>query len=380
MWADISLAAGREDHLPVENKFNLKKGKPYTYFLISIIIVFILILSSGGSYILWNASDPVNTCNSCHEISPSFTAWTTSAHREISCHECHGTALSNGWHSLKEKANMVFSHYSENLANEDIRLTENQLLETMDNCRNCHRTEYAMWRSSGHSASYSDIFLHEIHNSTEQLNFDCLRCHGMFYEGTIKDLVDPLDREGPWALLETEKEIQPTIPCMGCHMIHTEGSPSSAPDYSSPDNIFYNRLMENSSVALYSRHEKVHFNLDHLPIPVMMHHGDTVDIPRDPVYRLCVQCHAPAVWHETGTHDDHTPTGVHEGISCNTCHEKHSNYQRNSCDKCHPMISNCNLDVKTMNTTYSLPSSLNDIHSVSCTDCHEESEILVLKP
>jgi hypothetical protein len=28
--------------------------------------------------------------------------------------------------------------------------------------------------------------------------------------------------------------------------------------------------------------------------------------------------------------------------------------------------------VKTMNTTYSNPNSPNDIHSVACTDCHED--------
>jgi nitrate/TMAO reductase-like tetraheme cytochrome c subunit len=350
----------------------IKKAGSYRILLITIIVVFVVFVLSGGGYIGWNVANPEKTCNSCHEISPSYNTWTASAHREVSCQECHGTALSNGWHGFKEKTNMVFSHYSRDMQLEDIRLTEMQILETLDRCRNCHQTEYALWSSSGHSASYSDIFLHEEHNTTELLNFDCLRCHGMFYEGTIKELVEPISVQGPWSLIDDSKSDQATIPCMACHKIHSEGQPVTEPDYSTPDNIFYNRLMENKTVGFYSRHEKIHFALEYLPTPVMLNEEDTVKTPEDPVYRLCVQCHAPSVWHQAGSHDDHTPIGVHEGISCATCHEKHSNFQRRSCDKCHPMISNCNLDVKTMNTTFSLPSSSNDIHSVSCTDCHED--------
>jgi hypothetical protein len=81
-----------------------------------------------------------------------------------------------------------------------LRMTEMQMLETMDRCINCHQQEHANWLAGGHSATYADILLHEEHNTTEQLNFDCLRCHGMFNEGTILDLVEPISIEGPWNL------------------------------------------------------------------------------------------------------------------------------------------------------------------------------------
>jgi hypothetical protein len=336
------------------------------------IAFFILLFILGGSYTWWNAAKPERTCSSCHEINSSVYSMAQSGHRDISCFSCHGTALSNGWHSFSEKAQMVFSHIKSNPHAVDIHLSELQYLETMERCITCHQTEYTSWKASGHSATYAAIFLDETHNTTEQLNFDCLRCHGMFFDGTILDLVEPISTEGHWKLKDQSKMGQPTIPCMACHQIHSPGSPAKNPNYSNPKNIFYSRIIENNTVGFYSRHEKEHFNLDQLPEPIMLNGTDTVMAPSDPIYRLCVQCHAPSVWHQAGNGDDRTPKGMHEAISCNACHEKHSNFQRNSCDNCHPAISNCNLDVKTMNTTYFSPGSEHDIHFVSCHDCHEK--------
>jgi len=348
-------------------------------FILVSIVILIGLLVFGGSYGYWIVASPEKTCASCHEIGSSVKTMGESAHTQISCFECHGTAFSNGLHSLSEKSQMIFSHLKSKPESENIRMTEAQYLETMERCVKCHQTEYAEWKSSGHSATYASIFLDEKHNKTEQLNFDCLRCHGMFYEKTINELVDPISTEGPWRLKDQVKAKQPVIPCMACHQIHSLGVPAKSPDYSNPNNIFYRRNLENNSVGFYSRHEKTHFHLSQLPTPVMLNGTDTVKSPDDPVYRLCVQCHAPSVWHQAGQGDDRTLMGVHEGLSCTACHERHSNNQRNSCLKCHPAISNCKLDVLTMNTTYSNPASPHNIHSVSCKDCHHEFSKKVIK-
>lgn len=351
------------------------KNKIFRNIILISFILFTLLIVLGGSYTWWNAANPEKTCTSCHEINPAKDSWAGSAHSQVSCFKCHGTALGNGWHSLSEKAGMVFTHVKKSPRHDDIKMTEDQLIETMERCKNCHQAEYANWISGGHSADYSHIFLHETHNKTEQLNFDCLRCHGMFYSGTINDLVEPISTEGPWKMKDETRSDLPAIPCMACHQMHSHGIPSVRPDYSNPNFIFYGRVVQNNSVGLYSRHEKMHFDLANLPTPIMLNDNDTVRTPVDPVYRLCVQCHAPGVWHQAGQGDDHTPTGVHEGLSCRACHEPHSNFQRNSCDRCHPAISNCKLDVKTMNTTYFDPGSQNDIHHVKCTDCHKEKPV-----
>lgn len=348
------------------------KPKIYRNIVKISFLIFIAGIVLAGSYSWWNAANPEKTCASCHEINPAVTTWMSSAHQDITCFKCHGTALESGWHSLSEKAKMVFSHVKSAPFHDDIYLTEKQVLETMERCVNCHQNEYANWKASGHSAKYADIFLHEEHNKTEQLNYDCLRCHGMFYEKTTDELVAPISLRGPWELKDAEMADKPVIPCLACHKIHSIGAPSKNPDYTKPSLIFYGRALQNNSVAFYSRHEKMHFDLANLPLPVILNGQDTVQTPSDPVYRLCVQCHAPSVWHQAGTSDDKTPMGVHEGISCNACHAPHSNYQRNSCEKCHPGVSNCGIDVKTMNTTFISPTSPNNIHTVSCKNCHPE--------
>jgi hypothetical protein len=337
-----------------------------------LIFSLVLLVSFGGFYGYWNAASPEKTCLSCHEISASFNHWQNSAHREINCKECHGTVLSNGIHSLKEKADMVSSHLSdENI--ENIKLDEAQIVETMERCIKCHQTEYSNWKASGHSAKYSDIFLDKKHNSTERLNFDCLRCHGMFFNGTVEDLVEPIDTKGPWKLKNQEISGHPTIPCMACHQIHSEGMPEKFPDYSNPAAIQSKRNQTSAIAGFYNRPDANFFRADFLPEAKIFEKERIIQVSDDRRQRVCIQCHAPNSWHQSGSSDDRTPTGVHEGISCLACHANHSNKSENSCSTCHPAMSNCGIEVETMNTSYKDPKSTNNIHFVKCSDCHKEN-------
>ena len=160
----------------------------FTTLLVLAILFIVGALSFGSFYAYWNTASPDRTCASCHEISSSVKSFSGSSHQKMHCKECHGTALSNGLHSLKEKGMMVVNHIREERV-EDIRMNESQVLNVMENCVRCHASEYANWKSGGHSATYKDIFLDVTHNQTEQLNFYCLRCHGMFFEGTTADVV-----------------------------------------------------------------------------------------------------------------------------------------------------------------------------------------------
>lgn len=347
-------------------------GKSILHKILILAIPLFLIVSIGFGlfYGYWNSASPKKTCASCHEISASVEMLTQSAHRNLACKECHGTALSNGVNSLREKGMMIINHIK-GVADEDVKLNEVQILGVMDNCTRCHKTEQARWLSGGHSARYQDIFLNAKHNKTEQLNFDCLRCHGMFADMSIGNIVEPLDTTGPWKFKINSVSERPVIPCLACHQIHLAGMPQPRPDYSNPQNLFYGRITSNSLVSFYTRHDKIHVSTGNLPILKLWEGVRPVNVSSDPIMRNCIQCHAPNAGHQAGTSDDRTPTGVHEGFSCITCHDPHSNNARQSCNKCHPAISHCKIDVKTMNTSFLNRMSPNNIHWLSCTDCHK---------
>ncbi len=295
--------------------------------------------------------------------------WEQSGHRNIHCTECHGTALNNGFHSLKEKGIMLVSHFAGG-GQEKVLLNESHIPELMANCQRCHGAEFARWLSGGHSATYAAIFLNAKQNAAEQLHADCLRCHGMFFAGGIEDLVSPINVTGAWMLKVPEHGTQPAIPCLACHKIHREGLPASAPDYSEPGKIFYDRVEILASVLLYERYERTHLPAADLPLPPIWDEGRRVKMSNDARQRVCMHCHAPDAYHRVGSSDDRTPRGVHEGISCLACHDSHSNASKQSCIACHPAISNCQRDVTKMNTTYLDKASPHNIHFVRCIDCH----------
>lgn len=333
--------------------------------LLAVLVVF------GSFYAYWDSAPAEKTCARCHEVRYDVHVHQNSSHRDLACKECHGTALSQGFRSMKEKSGMVVKHMRK-VSADDIRMSEAQILEVMENCQRCHSFESAGWKAGKHSATYNDIFLDSLHNSTEQLNYDCLRCHGMYYEGTITDLVEPISTTGPWNLKDAGRGDIPAIPCLACHQIHTDGYPIGSVPENFRDSLGREYNAARSGLGIYDRAEKAHFNIESLP-QLILHHGDSlVTVSEDAAMRNCVQCHAPNSRHEAGTSDDKTPRGVHAGLSCLACHEPHSNDAGNSCIKCHPAVSNCNMDVTKLNTTYLDPDSPNDIHTVSCSDCHDD--------
>ena len=339
-------------------------------FIISsslLLLVVALLVSYSG----WNAALPAKTCANCHEISHSVNLWAESSHRNIACKNCHGTALSEGMHSLTEKGAMLF-HHTGKIKPDDVRISEAQRLKMMQRCIYCHQTEYAKWNSGGHAMNYAEVFLNSVHNKAETIYDDCLRCHGMFYDkGTVINIVEPLDTAGPWRLKNLSLANHPAIPCFACHQVHQTGYPGIRQNLKTPASLHYSR-MKQTLTSFYYRRDNMYFPVLLLTPPEINYQSVPVKISQDPNQRLCIQCHSPNAFNMAGTDDDRTPRGVHEGISCLACHDSHSNSAIASCKNCHPAISNCRLDVEKMNTTYRDQSSKNNIHFVACTDCHSK--------
>ena len=94
------------------------------------VILIVCTIAFGSFYTYWNTASPDETCASCHEIGKSVHSQAESAHRDLHCKECHGTALSNGIHSMKEKGMMVVNHITDTKV-ENVKMNEQQMLELL---------------------------------------------------------------------------------------------------------------------------------------------------------------------------------------------------------------------------------------------------------
>jgi hypothetical protein len=310
-------------------------------------------------------------CASCHEMSSYVSYVHDSPHRAMNCMECHeaglGTKLRHTWVHLTHRWP------------ESIRLRQVDVLAMDANCERCHRHEYASWSAGPHSATYTQIFTNPTHNSRRRMMEDCLRCHGMYFPGSIRDLVQPQNTVGPWHIVDARLANQPAIPCGTCHSIHREGQPESKPS----ERVSVAGPAVPVSLAFYDRRETMHVPAADLAIPQLNDGARPLNVSQDQRQTVCYQCHAPRMpetgsaaganaWGmQVGSGDDRTPMGAHEGLSCFSCHNGHNENARASCKTCHPQMSHCGIDVEKMDTTFANAKSTHNIHWVKCTDCHQ---------
>jgi hypothetical protein len=293
-------------------------------------------------------------CASCHEIRQNVELWQVSTHRNMACTECHDSTMTGN-------VRRVVRHLGGDVP-ERVVLRTDDVLRMMARCRKCHQQEFASWQAGPHSASYARIFTGTEHKTT-----DCMRCHGMHFDGPIQDVVVPVDIKGPWRLVRPELKDAPTMPCMTCHEIHREGKPASKLKRASVEGP-----VAPPSLSFFDRRSHVHYQAASLQIPQVHDAKGPLVISADPRDGLCYQCHAPRASLEGWSGDDRTPRGVHEGIGCIACHQGHNQSARASCATCHPRMSNCGLNVEKMDTTFASAGSRHNIHTVACSDCHAD--------
>lgn len=307
-------------------------------------------------------------CAKCHEIRDNWNTWHASSHRAVACSACHGDSFNGGLAFHLANFRRLVKHVSGNVP-EQIRIKGLDTYAMLDRCKSCHRQEFADWQAGPHGAPFSKIFLDQKHNHQRLLMDDCLRCHGAQFEGGIRDLVTPVNTQGPWSMKDARYANQPVIPCLSCHQMHRRGEPLTK----RPANEARAASREERhrpSLALFDRREMDHIAKADLPVPQMLDAARNVRMSPDRRQALCYQCHAPLATRQVGSGDDRTAMGVHEGISCVACHQKHGQQTRASCATCHPRMSNCGLDVEKMDTTFVSTKSTHNIHFVKCADCH----------
>jgi len=331
-----------------------------------LIALAVVLMVPGAS--LFYESGAGKGCAGCHEMQQVFEQWQASSHRGTACAKCHGGALTLDVSFHWNNATRVYTHVRGDLP-ERIGFGNEYAQAMTAQCQGCHRQEYAAWQSGAHSATYQRIFLDKKHNTENVPMDDCLRCHGMHFEGGIGDLVKPVNRSGPWSLVRPELANQPSMPCVTCHEVHRQGQPmqKTGVDGRKPGPV---QEVARPSLALFDRRTRQYIPLAELPMPAMWDGSRAVKMSPDQRQALCYQCHAPTATMQVASGDDRTGIGVHEGISCLACHAQHGEKTRASCASCHPKMSNCGLDVEKMDTTFRSPDSKHNIHWAKCVDCH----------
>ncbi len=335
--------------------------------------IVLTLLAVAGVYgaSAYYSSERGQGCASCHEMATVVSAVHGSQHRALTCMQCHRAGLRTKLRHIKVH---LFGPMPE-----AIRVRNEDVLLMTTNCESCHRKEYADWHAGPHSVTYSEIFTDAKQNKKQRLMDDCLRCHGMYFEGGIRDMVQPQNGIGPWHLVHPKLKDEPAIPCMACHQVHREGDVATKP----ASRFGVALLGKDESLAFFDRRERMHIAAAQLPLPVVFDGTRRVNVSPDPRQGVCYQCHAPrspeagtdaaakGLARQVGSGDDRTPMGVHEGISCEACHLGHSQNARASCKNCHPQMSHCGIDVEKMDTTFVSAASPHNIHWVKCTDCHQ---------
>ena len=209
-------------------------------------------------------------CARCHEMTVYVSVMHGSAHRNAGCMDCHVT-------SLATKLRHIRVHLL-GTPPETIRLRDLDVLEMVPNCKKCHQDEYASWHAGPHSASYKMIFANPAQNSHQQLMEDCLRCHGMHFNGSVRELVQPQNTRGPWQLVRPDLADMPAIPCQACHSVHSEGAPKVKP----AARISVAADPIHRSLAFFDRRESMHFAATDLMIPVLYDGTRLVKVSPDP--------------------------------------------------------------------------------------------------
>ncbi len=227
---------------------------------------------------------------------------------------------------------------------------------TGQTCKACHPKEYTDWSESGHAMTLSAQLLNKDHDSSEQLDQTCVKCHSPEL-GTVKigNIVGPLDMKGPWKLVGQYASLgnTPSIPCLACHQPHTVKPAGLLPGEDFGDeSTFYRGVPapQVTNLKIYDAFAQKY--IDPPTIAPVMNGGQAVPIDQSLSNRLCSTCHGtdmaesnlfqpnvPATGDNSlGSGDNRTPTGAHQGIACVTCHMvggSHTFNPMNSCSQCH---------------------------------------------
>ena len=244
-------------------------------------------------------------------------------------------------------------------------------------CQACHPREWADWSRSGHAMTLSAQLLNSDHDSAEQLDQTCVKCHSPELGTTpIGNIVQPLNMKGPWQLVGQYANLadSPSIPCLACHQSHAVIPPGLLPGMDFADeSTFYRNVPAPQVSNLYIFDAFAQKYVDPQPIAPVINGAQTIPVNDTRANRVCYTCHAteqaesnlfepntpPSGDNSVSTGDDRTLMGVHQGLQCVDCHMSGGSHTFNpmsSCSQCHGSGTAGTLDyVTSVRTSYTDP-------------------------
>ncbi len=242
-------------------------------------------------------------------------------------------------------------------------------------CQACHPREWNEWSRSGHAMTLSAQLLNSDHDSSEQLDQTCVKCHSPELGATpIGNIVQPLDTKGPWHLVGQFANLGDmySIPCLACHQAHGAKPSGLLPGMDFADeSTFYRNVTAPQVSNLYIYDAFAQKHVDPQPIAPVMNGDQAIPVNDTRPNRVCYTCHAteraesnlfepntpPSGDNGVSTGDDRTLMGVHQGLQCVDCHMpggSHTFNPMSSCSQCHSVGSTAGaLDyVTSVRTSY----------------------------
>jgi hypothetical protein len=243
---------------------------------------------------------PEKTCILCNELKDTHKRWSQSAHKDVNCKACHGRTLE----SLGDNLKRVCKHFTSKDYSRigfQMCLSEEQIEDITERCISCHRAEGAQWKRSGHASPVEKFLTNTLHNVSWKPSDVCLKCHGMFLEGDIENIIGRKGLLTEWKMRKAKQGKRYSVPCLACHNIH--GGKNLA---------FYQRG-DNSSVSAELLHIRDLKTSDGKPVLRGV----------DAQSRLCTQCHAANAEGIAGSADDPSLVCRPDGKGCLDCHRGH---------------------------------------------------------
>jgi len=297
-----------------------------------IIAVLLLVITAGGGVVAFRFYDFTQNnpkfCVSCHLMKQAFTAWETSEHKNINCHECHHL-------SVPELNTLLISFVLHNPSRVPER--HGKIIVPARSCLKCH------WEKDERYANAPMINrsnLHARHVFMEQK--ECSQCHGY--------IVHKFTPEERFCVrCHQNKEVHGAgmvgLACLNCHTDRTKdlrpGRKKCLFCHGGED--VRKELIADGSIDVK------HYQ----PAAETIKKAIKINVPSDaPMQFFCYECHKPhkLVRPDWGNclscHRNITEVGKHGlhiqvvGMKCKDCHRPHEwrvteASARKDCVKCH---------------------------------------------